>query len=102
MLTRWLVEAELSSYDNIHVLGSSLGAQAAGYVGYYTGQMSEVTLGLGVTSEHKSDLEHLAKDRQKYSLGFYIYPYFPGGRLARITGLDPSGPLFYSVSLADK
>ena len=45
MLTRWLVEAELSSYDNIHVLGSSLGAQAAGYVGYYTGQMSEVNLG---------------------------------------------------------
>ena len=31
-----------------------------------------------------------------------LYPYFPGGRLARITGLDPSGPLFYSVSLADK
>ena len=34
----WLVKEQLSSYDRIHVLGSSLGAQAAGYVGYFTGE----------------------------------------------------------------
>ena len=33
----WLVTEGLSSYDQIHVLGSSLGAQAAGYVGHFTG-----------------------------------------------------------------
>ena len=33
----WLVREQLSSYDRIHVLGSSLGAQAAGYVGHFTG-----------------------------------------------------------------
>ena len=33
---------------------------------------SDVRSEFGVTSGHKSDLEHLAKDRQKYSLGFYI------------------------------
>ena len=57
----WLV-AELGvSYDDVHVLGSSLGAQAAGYVGYFT-----------------------------------------AGALGRITGLDPSGPLFYSVGARDR
>ena len=34
----WLVTEQLSSYDRIHVLGSSLGAQAAGYVGHFTGE----------------------------------------------------------------
>merc|ERR1712110_696844 len=57
----WLVTEQLSSYDRIHVLGSSLGAQAAGYVGHFT-----------------------------------------DGRLSRITGLDPSGPLFYSVAASDR
>ena len=52
----WLVAEMGVSYDEVHVLGSSLGAQAAGYVGYFT-----------------------------------------AGALGRITGLDPSGPLFYSV-----
>ena len=33
----WLVTEGLTSYDRIHVLGSSLGAQAAGYVGHFTG-----------------------------------------------------------------
>ena len=50
-----------SDYDKIHVLGSSLGAQAAGYVGFFT-----------------------------------------GGSIARITGLDPSGPLFYGVTDEDR
>ena len=58
---RWLVEEMEVSYDNVHVLGSSLGAQAAGYVGHFT-----------------------------------------EGRLGRITGLDPSGPLFYSVGAPDR
>ena len=52
----WLVEEMGVRWENVHVLGSSLGAQAAGYVGHFT-----------------------------------------EGRLGRITGLDPSGPLFYSV-----
>ena len=43
------------------VLGASLGAQVAGYVGYYL-----------------------------------------DGRLSRITGLDPSGPLFHSVPTSDR
>ena len=50
-----------TDYDRIHVLGSSLGAQAAGYVGFFT-----------------------------------------GGAISRITGLDPSGPLFYSVTNEDR
>ena len=45
-----------SSYSNFHVLGASLGAHAAGYVGHFT-----------------------------------------LGTISRITGLDPSGPLFHSV-----
>ncbi len=44
------------NYSSIHVLGASLGGQAAGHLGYHT-----------------------------------------GGRLGRITGLDPSGPLHHTV-----
>ncbi len=50
-----------SSYQNFHVIGASLGAHAAGYVGYFTND----TIG-------------------------------------RITGLDPSGPLFHSVPAKDR
>lgn len=57
----WLVAEMGVSYGDVHVLGSSLGAQAAGYVGHFT-----------------------------------------GGALGRITGLDPSGPLFYSVGSRDR
>jgi len=57
----WLVVDHFMSYEDVHVLGSSLGAHAAGYVGYFT-----------------------------------------GGNLARITGLDPSGPLFNSVTDMDR
>ena len=53
--------SEGSSYDNFHILGASLGAHVAGYVGFYT-----------------------------------------RGKLARITGLDPSGPLFHSVPASDR
>ena len=35
---QWLVAEQLSSFDRIHVLGSSLGTQAAGYVGHFTGE----------------------------------------------------------------
>ena len=33
----WLVVDHFMSYEDVHVLGSSLGAHAAGYVGYFTG-----------------------------------------------------------------
>ena len=35
-LVKWLVQ-EGVPWDNIHVLGASLGAQAAGYTGMFTG-----------------------------------------------------------------
>lgn len=57
----WLVSDMGVVWDNVHVLGSSLGAQAAGYTGSFT-----------------------------------------GGKIGRITGLDPSGPLFHSVGTVDK
>ena len=38
IINRWLVKEELTSYDRVHVLGSSMGAQAAGYVGHFTGE----------------------------------------------------------------
>jgi len=57
----WLVEDHGVEWDNVHILGSSLGAQAAGYTGRFT-----------------------------------------GGLVGRITGLDPSGPLFHSVGPLDK
>ena len=53
--------SEGSQYINFHVLGASLGAHVAGYVGHYT-----------------------------------------KGQIGRITGLDPSGPLFHSVPLRDR
>jgi len=57
----WLVKDIGIEWDDIHVLGSSLGAQAAGYTGRFT-----------------------------------------GSKIGRITGLDPSGPLFHSVGHLDK
>lgn len=57
----WLVTDMGIKWEDVHVLGSSLGAQAAGYTGWFT-----------------------------------------GGRVGRITGLDPSGPLFHSVGRLDK
>ena len=53
--------SEGASYDKFHILGASLGAHVAGYVGYYT-----------------------------------------KGKVARITGLDPSGPLFHAVPPSDR
>ena len=43
---KWLVAEQLSSYDRIHVLGSSLGAQAAGYVGHFTGDLITIFVNL--------------------------------------------------------
>lgn len=57
----WLVESQGLNWSQVHILGSSLGAQAAGYTGR-----------------------------------------FASGRIGRITGLDPSGPLFHSVGREDK
>ena len=53
--------SEGASYNSFHVLGASLGAHVAGYVGH-----------------------------------------FSKGQIGRITGLDPSGPLFHSVPPEDK
>lgn len=53
--------SEGAAYDSFHILGASLGAHVAGYVGFFT-----------------------------------------NGKIARITGLDPSGPLFHSVPSHDK
>ena len=53
--------SEGASFDKFHVLGASLGAHVAGYVGHFT-----------------------------------------DGRIARITGLDPSGPLFHTVPEEDR
>ena len=50
-----------AKYSSFHILGASLGAHVAGYVGH-----------------------------------------FCQGRLGRITGLDPSGPLFHSVHESEK
>ena len=74
----WLVRERLTSYDHIHVLGSSLGAQAAGYVGHFTGGWL------------------IIKQNGKY------ISIFQDGNLSRITGLDPSGPLFYSVAASER
>jgi len=57
---RFLI-SEGASYDKFHILGASLGAHVAGYVGYYT-----------------------------------------QGKVSRITGLDPSGPLFHAVPASDR
>ena len=50
-----------AKYEDFHILGASLGAHVAGYVGHFT-----------------------------------------HGQIGRITGLDPSGPLFHSASPKDK
>jgi len=60
-LLNWLVQQQLSSWDEIHIIGSSLGGHAAGYAGRFCNQL----------------------------------PY-------RVTGLDPSGPLFHSVTREDR
>lgn len=55
---RFLVSPAVGySWDEIHVIGASLGAQVAGHLGY-----------------------------------------FADGKIGRITGLDPSGPLFHSAA----
>merc|ERR1712018_178475 len=53
--------SEGATYESFHVLGASLGAHVAGYVGY-----------------------------------------FCKGQIGRITGLDPSGPLFHSVHESER
>jgi len=57
----WMVADAGCSWERVHVLGSSLGAHAAGYTGRFT-----------------------------------------GGRVHRVTGLDPSGPLFHTVNEKDR
>jgi len=59
-LIQWLI-GEGVLWENVHVLGASLGAQAAGYTGMFT-----------------------------------------KGKIGRITGLDPSGPLFHTVGTVDR
>jgi len=57
----WLVHQKQTSWDKIHIIGSSLGGHAAGYAGRFCSNS----------------------------------PF-------RVTGLDPSGPLFHSVTTEDR
>jgi len=59
--TAWLVTGVKVDWDQVHIIGASMGALCAGYAGYFT-----------------------------------------QGRLGRITGLDPSGPLTYTVAAAER